>query len=464
MQWGVPALIVFGSAAVVVLALVFTVRGMRRGKRARAKAQQALADLGALLVQLDDATEELELEIGMSSALYDGRPPASLRRARLTAQHTRDDAFAAYSAATAEGVLPAHQRAESQRLTVAVQKALDVIGRAHADNEAWLAENSTAAEQVAVARRRFDELAERMGDPAALRAELARIADESEWEDAAHADEDAREALEQARQHLEAAEATAKDPSASARAELTACEKSLAHAEQASQMLEETHRLVEHAALAIADEQKGAAAAIRAAAGTQLAMDPEHAPKLAEAIRVASVALDSAMQIAPRRPVAATERIARLRDRLDIALADARTQQQRLRNAIAHHHRADPELLHQAAAVPARRQGGDHDRVAVGALAAGLAEGVGLAVHGGVVFLHPAVVAAAEQAAILMVERRADRDSTLRQALAGFGNRGVEQGAVVGRGNHDEQVRMRRACESACLFGRGRGRDAGNRR
>jgi hypothetical protein len=310
-QWGVPALIALGSAAFIVIALVVGVRLARRGKRARNRAERALEDLGSLIVRLDDATEELELEIGMSSALYDGRPPASLRRARLTAQHTRDDAFAAYSAVTADGTLPTHQLTESKRL----------------------AENSTTVEQVAVARQRLDELAARMGDPTALRQELARIADESEWEDAADADTAARDALEEARTHLRSAEEKSEDPSLSAREDLTACEKALARAEKASQLLEETHRLVQHATLAVDDEQKGAAAAIRAAAGTQLATDPEHAPKLAEAIRVASAALDSAMQIAPRRPVAANERIARLRDRLDIALADARTQQQRLRGA-----------------------------------------------------------------------------------------------------------------------------------
>lgn len=332
-EWGVPALIALGSLAVIVVALVLGVRFARRGKRARIRAERALADLGALVVRLDDATEELELEIGMSSALYDGRPPASLRRARLTAQHTRDDAFAAYSAVTAEGTLPAHQVAESKRLTIAVQKALDVIANAHAENEAWLAKNTTAAEQVEVARQRLDEIAERMGDPSALREELARIADESEWEDAADADTAARDALDEACEHLRAAEEKAADPALSARDDLTACEKALARAENASQLLEETHRLVQHATLAVGDEQLGAAAAIRAAAGTQLATDPAHAPKLAEAIRVSSAALDSAMRIAERRPVAANERIARLRDQLDIALAGARTQQQQLRGA-----------------------------------------------------------------------------------------------------------------------------------
>src|SRR5690606_33255561 len=84
---------------------------------------------------------------------------------------------------------------------------------------------------------------------------------------------------------------------------------------------------------------------------------------------------------------------------------------------LAHHHGTDPELLHQPAAVPARRERGDHDGVAVGALAAGLAEGVGFAVHGRIVFLYAAVVAAAEQGAVAGEQRGADRDATFGEAL-----------------------------------------------
>src|SRR5690606_15228716 len=58
---------------------------------------------------------------------------------------------------------------------------------------------------------------------------------------------------------------------------------------------------------------------------------------------------------------------------------------------LADHQRADAELPHQSAAVPARRQRGDHDGVPVGRLAAGLAEGVGLGVDRGITFLHPTV-------------------------------------------------------------------------
>src|SRR5690606_9900250 len=104
---------------------------------------------------------------------------------------------------------------------------------------------------------------------------------------------------------------------------------------------------------------------------------------------------------------------------------------------LAHHHRADAELPDQATAVPARRERGHHDGVAVGALAPGLAEGIGLAVHGRIVFLHPAVVATAEQGAVAAEQGRADRDAALGEALAGFLDGNGQQAAVIdahGRG------------------------------
>ncbi|WP_029150628.1 hypothetical protein [Microbacterium indicum] len=329
LSWAIPGAVALVAAVVVVIAVILVVRGVRRGKGARARADAALASLGERLVELDDATTELDLEIGMASALYDGRPPASLRRARLTAQHTRDDAFAAYSAASADALLPAQKRAEAKRLTTGIDEAMGVIAAARSDNEAWIAQHASPAEQIAAARERIDALAERMGDPAALRAELERIADDTEWEDAAQADAEARDALAGAEAHWQAA----RDDEQNVRAHLTAAEKSLARAEQSAQLLEETHRLVVGARLAVVDEAAAAASAIRAASGTLQAVDPREAPRLAEAIRVASAALDGAQQMADRRPVTANERLARLRDRLDDALAGSRTQQQEVRSA-----------------------------------------------------------------------------------------------------------------------------------
>ncbi len=84
---------------------------------------------------------------------------------------------------------------------------------------------------------------------------------------------------------------------------------------------------------------------------------------------------------------------------------------------LADHHRADVELAHQAAAVPARRQGGHHDRGPVIALTARVAERVGLAVHRRVVILHPTVVPAAQQHTVGGEQRRTDRESRPRPAL-----------------------------------------------
>ena len=87
---------------------------------------------------------------------------------------------------------------------------------------------------------------------------------------------------------------------------------------------------------------------------------------------------------------------------------------------------ADAELSHEAAAVPAGGERGDHDQVAVGGLPAGAAEGVGFSVDGGVALLHAAVVAAADQLAILREERRADGDSAFGEAETRFVDGGLQ--------------------------------------
>src|SRR6185436_5462753 len=65
------------------------------------------------------------------------------------------------------------------------------------------------------------------------------------------------------------------------------------------------------------------------------------------------------------------------------------------RARFAHDDSADPELHHQPAAIPAGCQRGHHDGVAVAALPASLAEGIGLAVDRRVALLHTPVVTAA---------------------------------------------------------------------
>jgi hypothetical protein len=87
------------------------------------------------------------------------------------------------------------------------------------------------------------------------------------------------------------------------------------------------------------------------------------------------------------------------------------------------------ELADEAAAIPAGGEGGDHDFVAIGALAAGFAEGVGLAVNAGVGLLDAAVAASGEQGAGVVEERGADGDAAFFQAEASFVDGDTEHGA-----------------------------------
>jgi len=92
----------------------------------------------------------------------------------------------------------------------------------------------------------------------------------------------------------------------------------------------------------------------------------------------------------------------------------------------------EAELADEAGAVPAGGEGGDHDEVAVGALAAGVAEGVGFAVDGGVGLLDAAVVAAAYEGAVGTEDGGADGETAFGEAGAGFLEGDAKHGGVVG--------------------------------
>ena len=92
---------------------------------------------------------------------------------------------------------------------------------------------------------------------------------------------------------------------------------------------------------------------------------------------------------------------------------------------------SDLELADEAAAIPAGGEGGDHDFVAVGALAAGFAEGVGFTVDAGVGLLDAAVAASGEQGAGAVEESCPDGDAAFVQAEAGFVDGDAEHGAAL---------------------------------
>lgn len=88
--------------------------------------------------------------------------------------------------------------------------------------------------------------------------------------------------------------------------------------------------------------------------------------------------------------------------------------------ALANDDRSKTKLPDKSAAIPARRQGGYENQVAIGALAAGVSESVGLSVHGRVSILHPPIMASAEKLSVRIKDRSANRDTAFFQTLSGF--------------------------------------------
>lgn len=332
--WLVPAAIVVAAAAIIVGVLIWSVRRSRRSPRARDAAQAARAKAGSALVRLDDAVESLDLEVGLSGALHGPDASGALRRARMTAQHVRDEALAQYEALSDPGMLPAHVQRRSTRIEQRVTDALAVIGRARADHDRWVTANVPANEQIAAARRRLAELRQGMGEPAALVRELSARFDPSEWQDAAAAADDAVAATAEAERRLDVAAAIASNSAQTARPELAAAERALRRAHDDARALEETHRVALQAAEALPAEFEVITAALRQAGETaRRRLEPDAAGRLADEVRVLESSVAALRTDAARRPTATVAAIARLRDRLDAAIGDARTPQQRMRDA-----------------------------------------------------------------------------------------------------------------------------------
>lgn len=330
--WVVPAAVVFGSAAVIAVGGVWMLRLRRRSPAARAAAEADRVHAGSALVRLDDAVTELDLEVGLSGAMYDGTAPASLRRARMTATHVRDTAFEEYGALTAD-THPEEVRRTANRIRSRSEAALATIAAARAEHAAWMQRNVTAATQVASARARLDTLRAEWGTPHALLAGLSERFDRAEWAEALRAATATDEALGRAASLISAADLQSADPTRSALPTLADAERALREAQTEARRFDDQQRSVTDAARTVSGELAQARHALRAASELRGALEPADAERLGLAIRQAEAALVAAERMATRQPTAATDAIARTRDRLDLAVGDAHTAQQRLRGA-----------------------------------------------------------------------------------------------------------------------------------
>lgn len=331
--WLIPAVIVFGVAAVAVSGAVWAVRRARRSPRAMARAQSERERAGAVLVRLDDAVADLDLEVGLSGALYGGGAPTSLRRAKLTAQHVRDDSFELYRAISGPDSSPADIERGAARIERRTTQALAAVASARTEHARWVAANVSAADQIAAAQQRLAQLRASMGDPAALVSDLSSRFADDEWATASRAAHSAVTETAEADRLLHAAAEEAADPSKSALSPLADAERALRQAETEARLLEEHHRLVTHAEAAVPGELAAARTALRQAMTTRDHLEPDDAARLGAELRVIESELAALEPDAGRRPTRTVESIARLRDRLDLAVGDARTAQQRLRGA-----------------------------------------------------------------------------------------------------------------------------------
>lgn len=331
-SWIGPALVVFASAGVVAAVAIWLLRRAQRSPARRALAERERAAAGAALVRLDDAIEELDLEVGLSGALYDGTAPDALHRAKLTAEYTRDASFEQLRLLTPE-LLPDETRHRARGIRSRVHTAQTTIDAARAEHAAWMTRNVSAAHQVDAARGRAQSLHAELGDPSALLATLSERFDRSEWLEAERAAATATTALAEAEALIDEANGVAADPSRSALPLLAKAERSLRTAQKAARTFEDRCRLVTAAAAATADEISAAREELRQAMGVRQALEPDDAARLGASLREASDALSAIEADSRRRPTASVAAIVRVRDRLDLAVGDARTAQQRLKGA-----------------------------------------------------------------------------------------------------------------------------------
>lgn len=331
--WAVPALIAVAVAAIALAVVIWLARRAARSPLARAAAEKTRSAAGSILVRLDDAVDDLEIDLSLSGVLSGADAPASLRRARISAQHARDESFEEFRAISDPTATPAEVRRGAQRVERRCATALAATARARAEHAAWMRAHVSTAQQTDAARRRLAALRGAMGDPAALVAQLsARFADD-EWQEAARAAHAAAVEADAAEHLLARAAGFADGHSGDALAELTRAERAIRQAETDTRILEESHRLVLQAALAVPDELAAAHAAHAQAAALLGRLEPRAAERLAAELHVGDATLTTAAADAVRRPLATIDALARLRERLDLAVGDTRTAQQRLRGA-----------------------------------------------------------------------------------------------------------------------------------
>lgn len=328
-SWALPASIALLAALLIAGGVVVVVRARRRSPRAAAAAAAARSAAEAALLRLDDDATELDVAFEAADALTGDDTPTDLRRSRAAVLRGRDRGFAEVAALATSTRLPAQRRVDAVRLRADLERRIAATGDARDRLAAWARTHGSVTSRVVAARARREEIARTSGDPARLVAEARSRFDETEWADADRADREARAALAHADAALDAADAVIDDP-ATADARVLEASVALRRAARLLRAVEDAHRIVLQAAENAATEVSAAEAELVAALELAETRPADGAPDAAERLRTAAAALRAASEGLPRRPRAAIETVARVREVRDEAVGGALTARRRL--------------------------------------------------------------------------------------------------------------------------------------
>ena len=328
-----PWVVVFGTTGVLCLVIGLAIRGLRRTPRARARREVTWRHTGQALLRLDSAIEESDIELGLAGAMYGGTAPRTLAAARAYAANARDDAFARYQRALDRKSDHPGAVREARHVGDLAQRALLKLETAQLQHQTWLTANADAPAQVAAARERLSAITAAMGDPTALEHDLAARFADTEWAPVKDANDALEHALTQAERAIARAEENVDKPAMSVIADLAAGEKHLRAAEAASLTADQAHKGVIDASLAVASELASMRADIAKGVAMQKTIPADTAQRTGEELEHALAAVERLEPRADREPTAVIAEISRIRDRLDLALAHARTARDRIENA-----------------------------------------------------------------------------------------------------------------------------------
>lgn len=328
-----PWVVVFGTTGVLCVVLGLGIRGFRRTPRARARREVTWQNTGTALLRLDTAIEESDIELGLAGAMYGGTAPRTLAAARARAANARDDAFARYQLALERKDTHPGAVREARHVGDLANRALLKLESAQLEHQKWLTANADAPTEVVAARERFAALTTGVGDPSALERDLsARFADD-EWEPVKSANRSLADALASADGALQRAERNVHTPGASVMADLAAAERALRAAEAASLAADVAHKAVVDASLAVAHELASVRADIAKGVALQQHVPANAAQRVGEELERALNAVEAIEPRAGAEPTAVIAEISRIRDRLDVALGNARTARDRIEGA-----------------------------------------------------------------------------------------------------------------------------------